>query len=423
MPGLERENLPPGGWHAQHPGVLPPCSQPGCSPGHAALLSPSLPPSRSPAASWQPQRLIPHLPARWARAHWWAWGTRSPLPGTHSTERIAPSASQYCRGRPCGSLSPGHMAHGCVGSLGRRQAAARASPTPRDGWHICARRGGCGVGWGTQAPWGTVAAGWAAPGVGVSGASPTTARCQVGAPETALGAPGLLGVLRGHPRRGCSGCRLGVGASPCRGPRCCWLCWRLSSERANSVHGRGAGEAGLLPCWACASAAGRQPAIEPRRGRDQAAARQRPGDGDTHGPPPPRPQSAAWERGAERGLRVSEVGPEQWPCWEGGGGGGLGGPLKLPHKGLGWAEGKGLWLHARQLWSSWYPVAPRWHCHPSPSRGWTRISVLAPVAVPPPALPSWVTGAWCKAGSDAVPGAPRCTPGLHHEVPAGHGTG
>lgn len=98
-------------------------------------------------------------------------------------------------------------------------------------------------------------------------------------------APGAMGMLRGHPRRGCSGCRLGMGASPCRGPHWCWL----SSERANSVHGRGAGEAGLLPCWACASAAGRQPAIEPRRGRHRAAVLQGPGDGDTRGVPPPVP--------------------------------------------------------------------------------------------------------------------------------------
>uniref|UniRef100_A0A8B9TVY5 Septin-type G domain-containing protein n=1 Tax=Anas platyrhynchos TaxID=8839 RepID=A0A8B9TVY5_ANAPL len=78
-----------------------------------------------------------------------------------------------------------------------------------------------------------------------------------------------------------------MGASPCRGPHWCWL----SSERANSVHGRGAGEAGLLPCWACASAAGRQPAIEPRRGRHRAAVLQGPGDGDTRVSPPPSPAS------------------------------------------------------------------------------------------------------------------------------------
>uniref|UniRef100_A0A8D0KVB1 Septin 12 n=1 Tax=Strix occidentalis caurina TaxID=311401 RepID=A0A8D0KVB1_STROC len=35
---------------------------------------------------------------------------------------------------------------GSLGSLGRQQAAARASPTPRTGWHICGRRGGCGAG-------------------------------------------------------------------------------------------------------------------------------------------------------------------------------------------------------------------------------------------------------------------------------------
>lgn len=239
-------------------------------------------------------------------------------PGSPSPGHTAPSASLRPPPGPCRSLSPGQVARGCVGCSGRRQAAARASPTPRDGWHICARRGGCGVGWGTQAPWGTAAAGWAAPGVWGSPALPPPppgARWVPRVGGTAPGATELVGVLGGHPRRGCSGCRLGMGASPCQGPRWC----RLSSERANSVHGRGAGEAGLLPCWACASAAGRQPAIEPRRGRHRAAVLQGPGDGDTRGPPP-RPQPAAWERG----HHVAEVGPEQWPCWEGKGEGGGG---------------------------------------------------------------------------------------------------
>lgn len=74
----------------------------------------------------------------WQRVCW--------APSPPGTPRLAQARSCLHVLRPQAAWHTAAALAGWLGSLGHRQAAARASPTPRTGWHICARWGGCGAG-------------------------------------------------------------------------------------------------------------------------------------------------------------------------------------------------------------------------------------------------------------------------------------
>lgn len=92
---------------------------------------------------------------RWVCTHQWVQGAGcSPHQDAVAVATgLLGSITWYPQARSClRVLRPQAAWHtaaalaGWLGSLGHRQAAARASPTPRTGWHICARWGGCGAG-------------------------------------------------------------------------------------------------------------------------------------------------------------------------------------------------------------------------------------------------------------------------------------